>query len=102
MTKCLLTKLDFHTRKHSTKVDTTTVYITYQPKQANRKTDNATTSSGTTLILVKHQYQHRTQIPCPNRQTLPQRPQAQENLQPKQHQDQLRLHGQHETNNQQQ
>ena len=41
------------TRKHSTKVDTTTPCSTNQPKQANAKTDNATTSSGTTLPLAK-------------------------------------------------
>ena len=42
-----------HTRKHSTKVDTTTHYSTNQPKQANGKTDNAITSSGTTLLLAR-------------------------------------------------
>ena len=35
------------------------------------------------------QYQHRTQIPRPSRQALSQRSQAQKNLQPKHHQDQL-------------
>ena len=49
----------------------------------------------------EHQYQHRTQIPCPSRQALSQRSQAQKNLQPKQHEDQSRLHEQHETNNRQ-
>ena len=41
------------TRKHSMKVDTTTSCSTNQPKQENVKTDNATTSSGTTLLLAK-------------------------------------------------
>ena len=41
------------TRKHSMKVDTTTPYSTNQPKQANVKTDSATTSSGTTPRLAK-------------------------------------------------
>ena len=45
--------------------------------------------------------QHRTQIPRPSRQALSQRSQAQKNLQPKHHQDQLQLHEQHETNNRQ-
>ena len=53
LTKHPLTKPPLHTRKHSTKVDTTTHYNTNQPKQANGKTDNAVTSSGTTLLLAR-------------------------------------------------
>ena len=53
LTKHPLTKLHLLTRKHSMKVDTTTPYSTNQPKQANGKADNATTSSGTTLPLAK-------------------------------------------------
>ena len=48
-----LTKQHLLTRKHSMKVDTTTPYSTNQPKQANVKTDSATTSSGTTPRLAK-------------------------------------------------
>ena len=51
LTKHPLTKWHLHTRKHSTIVDTTTLYSATQLKQANGKTDNATTSSGTTLLL---------------------------------------------------
>ena len=54
-----------HTRKHSTKVDTTTHYSTNQPKQANGKTDNAITSSGTTLLLA------RTPAPTSDTNSLP-------------------------------
>ena len=53
LTKHPLTKPHLLTRKHSMKVDTTTPCSTNQPKQANGKTDNATTSSGTTLPLAK-------------------------------------------------
>ena len=45
--------IDQAARKHSTKVHTTTHYSTNQPKQANGKTDNAITSSGTTLLLAR-------------------------------------------------
>ena len=48
-----LTKQHLLTRKHSMKVDTTTPCSTNQPKQANVKTDSATTSSGTTPRLAK-------------------------------------------------
>ena len=53
LTKHPLTKPHLLTRKHSMKVDTTTPCSTNQPKQANGKVDNATTSSGTTLPLAK-------------------------------------------------
>ena len=42
-----------HTRKHSTKADTTTHYSMNLQQQTDGKTDNATTSSGTTLHLAK-------------------------------------------------
>ena len=42
-----------HTKKHSTKVDTTTHYSINLQQQTDGKTDNATTSSGTTLHLAK-------------------------------------------------
>ena len=48
-----LTKPHRHTRKHSTKLHTTTPYSKNQPKQANGKTDNATASSGATLLLAR-------------------------------------------------
>ena len=51
--KASLSKQHLLTRKHSMKVDTTTPWSTNRPKQANRKTDNATTSSGTILPLAK-------------------------------------------------
>ena len=83
-TKHPLTKPPLHTRKHSTKVDTTTHYSTNQPKQANGKTDNAITSSGTTLLLA------RTPAPTSDTNSSPsQRSHAQKNLQAKHHQDQL-------------
>ena len=62
-----------------------------QPKKSNRKTENATTSSGTTPFQQEHQYQYRTPIPRPIRKALSQRSQAQQYLQPKEHQGQLQL-----------
>ena len=52
-TKHPLTKPSPHTRKHSTKADTTTHYSMNLQQQTDGKTDNATTSSGTTLHLAK-------------------------------------------------
>ena len=42
-----------HTKKHSTKADTITLYTTNQPRLLNGETDNGTTSYGTTLLSVK-------------------------------------------------
>ena len=69
------------------KVDTTTPCSTNQPKQANAKTDNATTSSGTTFRLAKTPAQTSDTNPRPSGQALSQRSQAKQNLQPKYHQD---------------
>ena len=52
-TKHPLTKPSPHTKKHSTKADTTTHYSMNLQQQTDGKTDNATTSSGTTLHLAK-------------------------------------------------
>ena len=48
-----LTKPSPHTKKHSTKADTTTHYSMNLQQQTDGKTDNATTSSGTTPHLAK-------------------------------------------------
>ena len=42
-----------HTKKHSTKADTTTLYTTNRLQLLNGETDNATTSSGTTSHSAK-------------------------------------------------
>ena len=42
-----------HTKKHSTKADTTTLYTTNRLQLLNGETDNATTSSGTTPHSAK-------------------------------------------------
>ena len=52
-TKHPLTKPSPHTKKHSTKADTTTHYSMNLQQQTDGKTDNATTSSGTILHLAK-------------------------------------------------
>ena len=86
LTKHPLTKRHLLTRKHSTKVDSTTLYSTNQLKQANQKTDNALQHP-----LVQLSFLAKTPVP----KALSQRPQAQ----PKQHQDQLRPNEQHQTDN---
>ena len=75
LTKHPSTKPLLHTKKHSTNADTGTLYTTNQPRLTTEKTMEQHTLVQPP-IQQKRQHQYRTQIPCPSRQALPERPQT--------------------------